>query len=86
VHKLLRGRASPASEAATVRKLRNVGDVDAVYLCDGRQGRYVDGRRVPEGEEQPAGAATIPRGLGEECEASLERRATTPPGLRVNDG
>jgi hypothetical protein len=36
-----------------VRKLRNVGDVDAVYLIAGGKDGYVgrDGR-VPEGEEQ----------------------------------
>ncbi len=40
-------------DAATVRKVRNVGDVDAVYVCAGGAGGYVgrDGR-VPEGEEQ----------------------------------
>jgi quercetin dioxygenase-like cupin family protein len=40
-------------DAATVRKIRNVGDVDAVYLCAGGRDGYVgrDGR-VPEGEEQ----------------------------------
>jgi mannose-6-phosphate isomerase-like protein (cupin superfamily) len=40
-------------DAATPRKVRNVGDVDAVYLISGGKGGYVgrDGR-VPEGEEQ----------------------------------
>jgi quercetin dioxygenase-like cupin family protein len=40
-------------DAATVRKLRNVGEGDAVYLCAGGRGGYVgrDGR-VPEGEDQ----------------------------------
>jgi mannose-6-phosphate isomerase-like protein (cupin superfamily) len=40
-------------DAATVRKIRNIGDVDAVYLCAGGKGGYVgrDGQ-VPEGEEQ----------------------------------
>jgi quercetin dioxygenase-like cupin family protein len=40
-------------DAATVRKLRNVGEVDAVYLCAGGKGGYVgrDGR-VPAGEEE----------------------------------
>lgn len=40
-------------DAATVRKIRNVGEVDAVYLCAGGKDGYVgrDGR-VPEGEEQ----------------------------------
>jgi quercetin dioxygenase-like cupin family protein len=40
-------------DAATPRKVRNVGDVDAVYLCAGGKDGYIgrDGR-VPEGEEQ----------------------------------
>ena len=40
-------------DAATVRKLRNAGDVDAVYVCAGGKDGYVgrDGR-VREGEEQ----------------------------------
>jgi quercetin dioxygenase-like cupin family protein len=40
-------------DAATVRRIRNVGEVDAVYLCAGGKGGYVgrDGR-VPPGEEQ----------------------------------
>jgi mannose-6-phosphate isomerase-like protein (cupin superfamily) len=40
-------------DAATVRKVRNVGDVDAVYLCAGGKDGYIgrDGR-VPPGEEQ----------------------------------
>jgi mannose-6-phosphate isomerase-like protein (cupin superfamily) len=40
-------------DAATVRKIRNVGDVDAVYLCAGGKDGYVgrDGR-VREGEEE----------------------------------
>ncbi|HEY3759622.1 MAG TPA: cupin domain-containing protein [Solirubrobacteraceae bacterium] len=40
-------------DAATVRKLRNAGDVDAVYLCAGGKDGYVgrDGR-VREGEEE----------------------------------
>ena len=40
-------------DAATVRKLRNVGETDAVYLIAGGKDGYVgrDGR-VPEGEEQ----------------------------------
>ena len=40
-------------DAATVRKVRNSGDVDAVYVIVGGKGGYVgrDGR-VPEGEEQ----------------------------------
>ncbi len=40
-------------DAATVRKVRNVGDIDAVYLCAGGKDGYVgrDGR-LPEGEEE----------------------------------
>jgi mannose-6-phosphate isomerase-like protein (cupin superfamily) len=40
-------------DAATVRKVRNKGDVDAVYVCAGGANGYVgrDGR-VREGEEQ----------------------------------
>jgi mannose-6-phosphate isomerase-like protein (cupin superfamily) len=40
-------------DAATVRRLRNVGEVDAVYLCVGGKDGYVgrDGR-APDGEEQ----------------------------------
>jgi mannose-6-phosphate isomerase-like protein (cupin superfamily) len=40
-------------DAATARNLRNVGEVDAVYLCAGGKDGYVgrDGR-VREGEEQ----------------------------------
>jgi quercetin dioxygenase-like cupin family protein len=40
-------------DAATVRKIRNVGDGDAVYVCAGGKDGYVgrDGQ-VPEGEEQ----------------------------------
>jgi quercetin dioxygenase-like cupin family protein len=40
-------------DAATVRKIRNVGDVDAVYLCAGGKDGYIgrDGR-IPQGEEQ----------------------------------
>jgi uncharacterized cupin superfamily protein len=39
----------------TVRQIRNVGDVDAIYICVGGKGGYVgrDGR-VPEGEESRA--------------------------------
>jgi mannose-6-phosphate isomerase-like protein (cupin superfamily) len=40
-------------DAATVRKIRNVGEIDAVYLCAGGKDGYVgrDGRVRP-GEEQ----------------------------------
>jgi quercetin dioxygenase-like cupin family protein len=52
VHTLGEG-AMARVDAATVRKVRNVGDVDAVYVCAGGKGGYVgrDGR-LPEGEEQ----------------------------------
>jgi quercetin dioxygenase-like cupin family protein len=52
VHTLGEG-AMARVDAATVRKVRNVGDVDAVYVCAGGKDGYVgrDGR-VPEGEEQ----------------------------------
>ncbi len=45
----------------TVRKVRNVGDGDAVYIVIGGKDGYVgrDGR-VPEGEEGPGGAAGPP--------------------------
>ncbi len=44
-------------DAATVRSIRNIGDVDAVYLCAGGKDGYVgrDGR-LPPGEEQRARA------------------------------
>jgi mannose-6-phosphate isomerase-like protein (cupin superfamily) len=48
-------------DAATPRKLRNVGDTDAVYLCAGGKGGYVgrDGR-APDHEQRvgPAGSST----------------------------
>jgi uncharacterized cupin superfamily protein len=52
VHQLREG-ALARVDAATVRKIRNVGDTDAVYLCAGGKDGYVgrDGR-VPDGEEQ----------------------------------
>jgi mannose-6-phosphate isomerase-like protein (cupin superfamily) len=48
-------------DAATLRKLRNVGEVDAVYLCAGGKDGYVgrDGR-VREGEEQRVKAVHDP--------------------------
>jgi mannose-6-phosphate isomerase-like protein (cupin superfamily) len=52
VHRLHEGGMARV-DAATVRRLRNVGDVDAVYVCVGGKDGYVgrDGR-LPEGEEQ----------------------------------
>jgi quercetin dioxygenase-like cupin family protein len=61
IHRLEEG-AFARVDAATVRKLRNVGDGDAVYLCAGGKDGYVgrDGR-LPEGETRvhggPPGAA-----------------------------
>jgi quercetin dioxygenase-like cupin family protein len=51
-------------DPATLRKLRNVGSTDAVYLCAGGKDGYVgrDGR-VPEGEGRP-GPPGVPRGSG----------------------
>jgi quercetin dioxygenase-like cupin family protein len=51
VHRLTEGGLARV-DAATQRKVRNVGDVDAVYLCAGGKDGYIgrDGR-VPEGEE-----------------------------------
>jgi mannose-6-phosphate isomerase-like protein (cupin superfamily) len=45
-------------DAATIRRLRNVGEEDAIYLCAGGQDGYVgrDGR-VPEGEDRFGGPA-----------------------------
>ncbi|MEA2139991.1 MAG: hypothetical protein QOC91_90 [Solirubrobacteraceae bacterium] len=52
VHKLGEGSFARV-DAATVRKVRNAGDIEAVYLCAGGKDGYVgrDGR-VREGEEQ----------------------------------
>ncbi|MGO9249052.1 MAG: cupin domain-containing protein [Solirubrobacteraceae bacterium] len=52
VHPLAEG-AFARVDAATVRKIRNPGEVDAVYLVAGGKDGYIgrDGR-VPEGEEQ----------------------------------
>jgi mannose-6-phosphate isomerase-like protein (cupin superfamily) len=54
-------------DAATVRKLRNVGDVDAVYVCAGGKDGYIgrDGR-VREGEEQRVKAVHDLGGSGAE--------------------
>lgn len=52
VHRLREGGLARV-DAQTVRRIRNVGDRDAVYLCAGGKGGYVgrDGR-APEGEEE----------------------------------
>jgi uncharacterized cupin superfamily protein len=59
-HRLDEG-GSARVDASTLRKIRNVGDGDAVYLCAGGKDGYVgrDGR-MPEGEQRvggPPGAA-----------------------------
>jgi mannose-6-phosphate isomerase-like protein (cupin superfamily) len=48
-------------DAATVRKLKNVGDDDALYFVVGGKGGYVgrDGR-LPEGETSPRGSEPLP--------------------------
>ena len=55
VHRLQEGGFARV-DAATVRKVRNVGDTDAVYLCAGGKDGYVgrDGR-MPEGETRVGG-------------------------------
>jgi mannose-6-phosphate isomerase-like protein (cupin superfamily) len=52
VHTLREGGLARV-DAATLRKLRNVGDGDAIYLCAGGKDGYVgrDGH-APEGEEE----------------------------------
>ncbi len=58
--------AAARVDAATVRKVRNVGDEDAVYVVVGGKDGYVgrDGQ-LPEGEESPRGAGfTGPPGAG----------------------
>ena len=52
VHRLQEG-AFARVDAPTLRKIRNVGDADAIYLCAGGKDGYVgrDGR-VPEGEQR----------------------------------
>jgi uncharacterized cupin superfamily protein len=60
-HRLEEG-AFARVDAATLRKVRNVGDADAIYLCAGGKDGYVgrDGR-MPDGETRihggPPGAA-----------------------------
>lgn len=60
-HRIEEGGAARV-DAATLRKLRNVGDTDAIYLCAGGKDGYVgrDGR-LPDGEQRvsgPPGAAS----------------------------
>jgi mannose-6-phosphate isomerase-like protein (cupin superfamily) len=60
-HRLTAGAVARV-DAATIRRLRNVGEEDAIYLCAGGKDGYVgrDGG-VPEGEDRfggPAPAAT----------------------------
>jgi quercetin dioxygenase-like cupin family protein len=55
VHRLEEG-AFARVDAPTLRRVRNVGEGDAVYLCAGGKDGYVgrDGR-MPEGEERTSG-------------------------------
>jgi quercetin dioxygenase-like cupin family protein len=55
VHRLSPGGIARV-DAATVRKIRNAGDEDAIYVIAGGKDGYVgrDGR-LPEGEERVAG-------------------------------
>jgi mannose-6-phosphate isomerase-like protein (cupin superfamily) len=48
-------------DAPTLRKIRNVGDGDAVYLCAGGKDGYIgrDGR-APEGEQRVGGPPGAP--------------------------
>ena len=60
-----RERLQPGSfarvDAPTMRRLRNVGDEDAVYVCVGGKGGYVgrDGR-APEGDQGPRARRSDP--------------------------
>jgi mannose-6-phosphate isomerase-like protein (cupin superfamily) len=56
-HRLEEGGAARV-DAATVRKVKNVGEADAVYVIVGAKGGYVgrDGK-LPEGEESRFGSA-----------------------------
>jgi quercetin dioxygenase-like cupin family protein len=55
VHRLEEGSFARV-DAATIRKVRNVGETDAVYLCAGGKDGYVgrDGR-APDGEARVSG-------------------------------
>ena len=52
---------SPRVDASTVRKLKNVGDGDALYFVVGGKDGYVgrDGK-MPEGETSPRGSRQLP--------------------------
>lgn len=59
-------------DPATVRKMKNVGDVDAVYVVAGGKDGYVgrDGR-VPDDEDSPRGPGfSGPPGAGEQRSAT----------------
>ncbi len=74
-HSLEPGAAARV-DAATVRKVRNVGDEDAVYLVVGGKDGYVgrDGR-MPEGEESPgAQASPAHRAPARPCRARAATR------------
>jgi mannose-6-phosphate isomerase-like protein (cupin superfamily) len=54
-------------DAATVRRIRNVGEEDAIYLCAGGKDGYIgrDGRVRP-GEEQRVGPISPSAGAGQD--------------------
>jgi quercetin dioxygenase-like cupin family protein len=61
-------------DPATVRKMKNVGDVDAVYVVAGGKDGYVgrDGR-VPDDEDSPRGRGfSGPPGAGEQRSATQQ--------------
>jgi quercetin dioxygenase-like cupin family protein len=58
-------------DAATVRRIRNVGEEDAIYLCAGGKDGYIgrDGRVRP-GEEQRVGPMSGSAGAGQAAPGS----------------
>lgn len=52
-------------DASTVRRVRNVGEEDAIYLCAGGKDGYVgrDGR-MPEGDERVSATGGPPGAVG----------------------
>ena len=58
---VLDSRGIARVDAPTVRKLKNVGDDDALYFVVGGKDGYVgrDGK-MPEGEKSPRGSQQLP--------------------------
>ncbi len=77
VHPLHEG-AFARVDAATPRKLRNVGGGDAVYVCSGGKDGYIgrDGR-APEGEQRVGHG---PPGAGSSATSDLNAGPTPGPG------